>query len=66
LLVGFRFRPAWWVLVAAVLLFVASQARRGIGRIPAIEAIALVPALKIAYDLAYLSGYMKGRLGPRA
>jgi glycosyltransferase involved in cell wall biosynthesis len=63
LVAGFWFRPAWWVLAAAALLFVASQARRGFGRIPPLEAIALVPALKVAYDLAYLSGYVKGRLG---
>jgi glycosyltransferase involved in cell wall biosynthesis len=64
LVAGFWFRPAWWVLAVAVLLFVASQARRGLGRIPPLEAIALVPALKVAYDLAYLSGYARGRSGP--
>ena len=63
---GFWWRPAWWILAATLALFIASQARRGIGRIPAIEAIVLVPALKVAYDLAYLSGYLKGRLGPGA
>jgi glycosyltransferase involved in cell wall biosynthesis len=62
---GFWWRPAWWLLVAGVLAFVASQARRGFGRIGALEAIFAVPALKVAYDLAYLSGYLKGRLGPR-
>ncbi len=64
LIAGFWFRPAWWALWAAVALFIASQARRGLGRIPALEAIFLVPALKVAYDLAYLSGYQKGRRGP--
>ncbi len=60
--IGFWFRPAWGVLAVAVGLFVVSQARRGLGRIPAIEAILLVPPLKLAYDLAYLAGYVKGRL----
>ena len=63
---GFWFRPAWWALGVAVALFIATQARRGLGRIPALEALALVPPLKVAYDLAYLSGYWKGRLGPEA
>jgi glycosyltransferase involved in cell wall biosynthesis len=65
LVAGFWFKPAWWLLGLAAMLFVASQARRGSGRIPPIEAILLVPLLKIAYDLAYLWGYVKGRLGPR-
>jgi hypothetical protein len=30
------------------------------------ESLVGVPALKVAYDLAYLSGYVKGRLGPPA
>lgn len=63
---GFWFRPAWWLLAAGAALFAATQARRGIGRIPAAEAILLVPPLKVAYDLAYLWGYLRGRLGPRA
>ena len=63
---GFWYRPAWWLLAAAAALFAATQARRGIGRIPALEAIFLVPLLKVAYDTAYLWGYLKGRLGPRA
>lgn len=62
---GLWWRPAWWVLGVAAVAFWLSQARRGLGRIPASEALAGVPALKVAYDLAYLSGYLKGRLGPR-
>ena len=62
---GFWFKPAWLLLALAVGLFVVSQARRGSGRIPPGEAILLVPALKIAYDAAYLWGYVRGRLGPR-
>ena len=58
---GFWFRPAWWLLALGVALFVVSQARRGLGRIPPIEALLLVPALKVAYDYAYLAGYWKGR-----
>ena len=63
---GFWFRPAWWLLGLGVALFVASQARRGLGRIPAMEAVVLVPALKVAYDWAYLAGYVKGRSGAAA
>jgi O-antigen ligase len=63
---GFWFKPAWWVLAAAAALFVAQQARRGLGRVPVVEALIAVPALKVAYDFAYMSGYFKGRMGPRA
>lgn len=59
--VGFWFRPAWWLLALSVALFVATQARRGLGRIPTVEAVLLVPALKVAYDWAYLTGWVKGR-----
>lgn len=61
---GFWFRPAWWLLALGAALFVASQARRGLGRIPALEAVLLVPALKVAYDWAYLTGWVKGRRSP--
>ncbi len=63
---GLWFRPAWWALAAGLALFVVQQARRGWGRVKALEALLGVPALKIAYDLAYLSGYLEGRLGPAA
>jgi glycosyltransferase involved in cell wall biosynthesis len=66
LLAGAAWRPAWWVLAAGAAAFWAQQARRGIGRIPALEAILGVPALKVVYDAAYLSGYCRGRLSPRA
>ena len=61
--VGFWVRAAWWILGLGVALFVAMQARRGEGRLSLWERLAGVPALKVAYDLAYLSGYVKGRLG---
>ncbi|HKW52026.1 MAG TPA: glycosyltransferase [Candidatus Eisenbacteria bacterium] len=61
---GFWFKPAWLVLAFAVGFFAIAQARRGSGRIPSREAL-LIPPLKIAYDLAYLWGYTRGRLGPR-
>ncbi len=64
-LLGFIVRPAWWILAAAVVLFAARQALRGLGRIPALEAIVLVPALKVGYDLAYLRGYVNGWLSRR-
>jgi len=63
---GFWIRAAWWLLGLGVALFVATQARRGEGRLGLWERLAGVPALKVAYDLAYLSGYVKGRLGPPA
>ena len=63
---GFAWRPAWWILGAGVAAFWAQQALRGAGRIPAIEALLLVPPLKFVYDAAYLAGYLRGRLGPPA
>ena len=66
LVAGFWFRPAWWLLGLGVALFVVTQARRGVGRIPMMEAALLVPALKVAYDWAYLTGYARGRRTPLA
>lgn len=63
---GFAFRPAWWALLLGIAGFAAQQARRGIGRIPLPEAAFAVPLLKVVYDLAYLAGYARGRLGPAA
>jgi glycosyltransferase involved in cell wall biosynthesis len=63
---GFWVRAAWWALGLGVALFVATQGRRGMDRLSVTEALVGVPALKMAYDLAYLSGYLKGRLGPPA
>jgi glycosyltransferase involved in cell wall biosynthesis len=62
LVAGLWVRAAWWVLAAGALLFAVSQARRGRGRIGFFVALALVPALKIVYDLAYLTGYASGLL----
>jgi glycosyltransferase involved in cell wall biosynthesis len=64
--VGFAFRPAWWLLLLGVAGFAAQQARRGLGRIPPLEALLAVPLLKVVYDAAYLAGYARGRLGPPA
>jgi len=61
---GFFYRPCWWALPLAIALFVASQARRGSGRIGGAERFLLVPFLKVVYDAAYLTGYLKGRLTP--
>jgi glycosyltransferase involved in cell wall biosynthesis len=62
LLLGFRWRIAWTILLAGSFLFIASQARRGRDRVSAPLAWLLVPALKIVYDAAYLWGYARGRL----
>jgi len=64
-LLGFTFEIAWWVLAAGVTAFVLSQTRRGIGQVGILEAVIVVPALKLVYDAAYLSGYIRGRLSPR-
>jgi glycosyltransferase involved in cell wall biosynthesis len=61
---GFFFRMGWWALLAGILLFAAAQARRGAGRVGFVERAVLVPFLKLVYDAAYLSGYLKGRLTP--
>ena len=66
LALGFVWRPAWWALAAGVALFVLQQASRGFGRVGVLEALALVPCLKVVYDLAYLNGYVRGRLAPPA
>jgi glycosyltransferase involved in cell wall biosynthesis len=66
LLLAVVWGPAGWVLVGGAAAFWAQQARRGIGRIPAIEAVLAVPPLKIVYDVAYLTGYARGRLSPPA
>ncbi|HLQ67366.1 MAG TPA: glycosyltransferase [Candidatus Limnocylindrales bacterium] len=63
---GFWFRPAWSALLAGTLLFALSQARRGRGRVGAGVALLAVPALKVAYDAAYLWGYARGTLGTGA
>lgn len=62
---GFFWRPAWALLAAGTCLFVAQQARRGAGRLAALEAWVGVPFLKVVYDVAYLNGYVLGRLRPR-
>jgi glycosyltransferase involved in cell wall biosynthesis len=61
---GFFYRVSWWLLLAGVAFFAASQARRGAGRTGLSERVILVPFLKLVYDAAYMSGYLKGRLTP--
>ncbi|MGE5177313.1 MAG: glycosyltransferase [Hyphomicrobiales bacterium] len=61
---GFVWRPAWWLCLAGAALFAIQQARRARGRLGVLEAVLLVPALKVVYDAAYLGGYARGRLGP--
>lgn len=63
---GFFWRPAWALLAIGGLAFAAQQARRGAGRLGAFEAWVGVPLVKIVYDLAYLNGYVRGRLDPPA
>jgi len=62
---GFWLPSAWGLLAAGAALFVLSQSRRAKERLPLLAALALVPALKVVYDAAYLWGYIRGRLGPR-
>jgi hypothetical protein len=64
-ILGFWIPQAWGVLAAGAALFVLSQARRARGRLSLLEALVMVPTLKVVYDMAYLSGYLRGRLGPR-
>jgi glycosyltransferase involved in cell wall biosynthesis len=61
---GFLYPLCWWLLLAGVAFFVASQARRGSGRIGWVERVIYVPFLKLVYDAAYLTGYIRGRLTP--
>ncbi len=63
-MLGFIFPMGWLTLAAGVALFIVQQARRGFGRIGALEAVVVVPFLKVVYDVAYLNGYLRGRLGP--
>jgi glycosyltransferase involved in cell wall biosynthesis len=63
---GFAMPAAWLLLAAGAALFVARQAARGFGRIAFVEALVGVPFLKVVYDLAYLNGYLRGRLSPAA
>ncbi|MEK7316170.1 MAG: glycosyltransferase [Candidatus Eisenbacteria bacterium] len=65
-MLGFIFPVAWFALAVGAALFIAQQARRGFGRIGALEALVGVPFLKVVYDVAYLNGYVRGRLGPAA
>lgn len=65
-ILGFAFPAAWLALGAGAALFVLQQARRGFGRIGVLEALVGVPLLKIVYDVAYLNGYVRGRLAPAA
>ncbi len=60
LVAGLWWRPAWWALLAGLVLFVLSQARRGRGRVAPLLALTAVPALKVVYDMAYLWGWMHG------
>jgi len=60
ILAGFRFRAAWWLLAAGAVAFFAQQALRGARSGVGAAALA-VPFLKIAYDAAYLHGYVQGR-----
>ncbi|HEY6571798.1 MAG TPA: glycosyltransferase [Candidatus Eisenbacteria bacterium] len=65
-ILGFVFPAAWLLLAAGAALFVLQQAGRGFGRIGFLEALVGVPLLKIVYDVAYLNGYVRGRLSPAA
>lgn len=64
-ILGFWIPQAWGVLAAGAALFVWGQARRARERLALVDALAMVPALKVVYDAAYLWGYLRGRLGPK-
>jgi GT2 family glycosyltransferase len=66
LFAGFFKQIFWWLLFLGAALFVGQQARRGAERLTIPERLFLVPFLKVVYDFAYLSGYVKGRLSPPA
>jgi len=66
LLAGFFKQIFWWALALAVGFFLAGQARRGTEKLSLYERVVLVPFLKVVYDAAYLSGYVKGRFSPPA
>jgi len=61
---GFFYRACWLLLLAGIALFAAAQGRRGSARLGIVERVILVPFLKIVYDVAFLSGYLKGRATP--
>ena len=61
---GFFYRACWLLLLAGIALFAAAQGCRGSARLGIVERVILVPFLKIVYDVAYLSGYLKGRATP--
>jgi len=63
---GFVFPVAWVALGVGAGLFILQQARRGRGRMGTMEALVGVPFLKVVYDVAYLNGYLRGRLGRAA
>lgn len=65
LVAGFWSRVLWWALAAGVVAFSLREARRAVGRARPLEALFLVPALKVARDQALLAGYLRGRLRPR-
>jgi len=66
LIAGFWLPVCWWVLGLGILLFVAAQARRAPEDLGVVERGLLVPFLKVVYDIAYLSGYLRGRLSSPA
>ncbi len=63
LIAGFRYRVFWGLFLLGVALFAAGQARRA-GGLGLTDRVIVVPFLKVMYDLAYLSGYLRGRISP--
>ncbi len=65
LVAGFWFWPFRDALLLGLLFFIAMQGRRAAGTLGPLGRFVLVPFLKVVYDAAYLSGYVRGRLSPR-
>jgi len=66
LLAGFRYPACWLILGVGIALFAVGQARRAPGSFGLLDRLLVVPLLKIAYDAAYLSGYLRGRVSSPA
>jgi glycosyltransferase involved in cell wall biosynthesis len=65
-LAGFRYWVCWWILAIGIAAFALSQSRRAPPSLGVFERLVVVPFLKVVYDVAYLIGYVRGRLSSPA